>query len=459
MGKINYLIENGINPNEILLVTFTNETCKSLKKKIDHNIDIYTFHKLGLKILQENNLNYKIALDELLKNIIHRFFYVDILNNKRMMKSVIKIIDNKSLKKYEVILNDKSIKILILKIEKFIHLFKSRGFTLKDFIVINKKMKINIFKYYKNHLFLLIALNIYIIYERYLEENNEIDFDDIICKATNIIDNGYLTNYKYIIVDEYQDTSYIRFLLIKKIVDKLNASLLVVGDDFQSIYRFTGCDLNIFLKFDKYFHDAKIKQITTSYRTPDELIKVAGKFVMKNRKQLKKKLKAQKHLKNCIKVILFKDRSTILEKIINEIFGKYQSSILILGRNNKDIEKYINNETFKIEDDKVIYLKNNNIKIRYLTVHKSKGLEDDNIIIINVDDSIVGFPSKLKDDDVFKYVLPKTDTYKYSEERRLFYVALTRSKNNVYILSQRNRESEFIREIKRYKNVNILKIN
>jgi DNA helicase-4 len=456
MGKINYLIDKGVNPHEILLVSFTSETCHDLKNKIQYDIDIYTFHKLGLKILSDNDKKYTIANDEVLKNIIHHFFYVDVLNNNKLKNIIIKLL--KKNKNYENILNSKELYILMLKIEKFIHLFKSRGFSLYDFVRINKRIKLNIFNYFNNHYFLTIVLNIYMIYQKYLQDNNEIDFDDIIIQATDVIkNNGILKKYKYIMVDEYQDTSYIRFQLIRKIVLKTNSSLLAVGDDFQSIYRFTGCDINIFINFNKYFPDAIIKKITTSYRTSDELIKVAGNFVMQNRKQLKKSLKSNKHLNSCVKVILFKDYSTILEKIINEIYEKYFTSILILGRYNKDIKKYICDKIFKLEGDKVTYLKNNNIRIRYLTVHKSKGLEDDNVILINVIDDVMGFPSKLKSDNIFKYVFPKIDKYKYSEERRLFYVALTRSKNNVYILSKIGNESVFIKELIKYKNVKIMK--
>jgi len=454
IGKINYLIDNGIKPDEILLVSFTSETCKSLRRKISHNIDIYTFHKLGLKILSDNNKKYNIANDEVLKNIIHHFFYVDVLDNKVLKRMIVKLTKKNN---YDLLLNSKDLYILMLKIEKFIHLFKSRGYDLYNFVIINKKLKYHLFSYFQNHYFLTIVLNIYMLYEKYLHENNEIDFDDIIIKATKVIKKGNVKNYKYIMVDEYQDTSYIRFLLIKELVLKTDSSLLAVGDDFQSIYRFTGCDINIFINFNRYFPNADIKKITTTYRTSNELIKIAGNFVMKNKKQLRKCLKSNKSLNNCIKVILFKNNLNILEKIINEIYEKHFTSILILGRNNKDLLKYINSKKFKINGDKVIYLKNNNIKIRYLTIHKSKGLEDDNVIIINMEDDILGFPSKLKNDSVFKYVFPKSDNYKYSEERRLFYVALTRSKNYVYILSKIGRESVFLREIKKYKNVKIMK--
>ena len=102
---------------------------------------------------------------------------------------------------------------------------------------------------------------------------------------------------------------------------------------------------------------------------------------------------------------------------------------------------------FKLEHDKLIYLKNTNIKMRYMTVHKSKGLENDNVILINLEDKTLGFPNKIQDDKLLRFVKKDYEKYPYSEERRLFYVALTRTKNNVYLLTKHNNESLFVKEI------------
>ena len=85
--------------------------------------------------------------------------------------------------------------------------------------------------------------------------------------------------------------------------------------------------------------------------------------------------------------------------------------------------------------------------IRYLTVHRSKGLEEETVIILNLEDNDWGFPNKIKDEKILKYILPKKEKYKYAEERRLFYVALTRTKNEVYLLVNKNNKSNFIKEI------------
>jgi DNA helicase-4 len=279
-----------------------------------------------------------------------------------------------------------------------------------------------------------------------------IDFDDMINKCSEIInDNCILPNWKYIIIDEYQDTSITKLNLIKKIINKTNANFLAVGDDFQSIYRFTGCDLNLFLNFNKYFECSKTFKIINTYRNPQELINIAGSFIMKNKKQQKKELLSQKHITDPIIIYETNNYISALKHIINLI---KDNNIMILGRNNKDINNYIDNEYKQIDNHTYIY---NNITFKYLTIHRSKGLEEDNIIIINTEDNITSIPTKIKNDKLLNYVNNEKDYYPYEEERRLFYVALTRTKNRVYIITPENNKSIFVNEL--LKNKNIKKIN
>ena len=290
-------------------------------------------------------------------------------------------------------------------------------------------------------------------YQEYLEQNQEIDFDDMITKATSIVEQkGIKHRYQYVIIDEYQDTSKVRFLLIKSILEKTGAKLMVVGDDFQSIYRFTGCDLSLFVDFVSYFDNAKIMKIQTTYRNSQELISVAGKFVMQNKKQIKKKLISNKHLNKSIKLVYYQNIKESFVRLVNKIYNETKKSILVLGRNNSDIDVVLGKE-FKLEDESLIYLKNPEINIKYLTVHRSKGLEADVVIIINMKNNLLGFPNKIKDDRILRFVSINSEKQMYSEERRLFYVALTRTKSYVYLMTQKGNQSIFIDELlQNYKN-------
>ena len=446
IGKIVYLVKIcNINPKDILCISFTNDATINLKNNIKKNynfdIDIYTFHKLSLSILKSHNIKYTIAKEDLLLDIIEIFFNEIIPNNKIYQKAL-KYILGKTPTEKEV-LNLKRL------ITTFINLYKSNNYPITYYLSILKKIKysLNIKEYIKNKYLILLIFNIYIMYQEELNKEESLDFNDMINKTIDIISNkGLIKKWKYIIVDEYQDTSITKFNLIKNIIDICNAKFLAVGDDFQSIYRFTGCNLHIFLNFTKYFNYSKIMPIINTYRNPQELINIAGKFVMKNKYQQKKNLVSSKHLSNPVIIYYSNNKVSILKEILKLIES---NNIMVLGRNNKDILKYIDN-TYKQDNDIYTY---QNKSFRYLTIHKSKGLESEYVILINVEDNLLGLPTKIKDEKILKYVNNTKDYYPYEEERRLFYVALTRTKNKTYIISPYKNESIFIKEIKKYKGV------
>lgn len=278
-------------------------------------------------------------------------------------------------------------------------------------------------------------------------------------KAKKYVDkNGMYKNYKYIIIDEFQDTSLVRFDLINSIKKCCNSKIMAVGDDFQSIYRFSGCDLDIFLNFSKYFGFTKILKIRTTYRNSKELIDIAGKFVMKNPMQIKKKLNSSKNIEKPIKILFYSDIKKDIIKLIERVYkNNNNKDILILGRNNFDINEIISDKLLKSDGDNLIYTLNRDVKIKYMTVHKSKGLESSNVIIINVIDDKFGFPNKMTNDQIISLVINDKKLFSYDEERRLFYVALTRTKNSVYIFTKKNKESIFIKEIINY-NTNSIEV-
>lgn len=425
VGKIRYLIERkNIKEEQILCISFTRDASsnleKNIKKNYNYDIKVYTFHKLALEILKDRKLY--IARSDTLNYIVDEYFYM--ISNDNSAKLKVKILLNKVDTPYKNILNSNDLTALKKLIVTFINLFKTNNYKLEYFL----KIKGN-----KN--LISIIIDIYCLYEEELKSTNSIDFNDMITLATSYVRNNTIKKYKYIIVDEYQDTSYVRYLLLKEIINKTGAKIVCVGDDYQSIYRFNGCNLNMFLDFKKYFGYSKILKINNTYRNSQELIDVAGSFIMKNKRQLYKKLKSSKKLARPIK-IMYGDN---LKKLLDIIVKKY-SNILILGRNNSDITKY-----FKLNENG--YFTYKDIKIRYLTIHASKGLEEDCVVIINMNDDILGIPNKIKDDKILKFVNNNKDIYPYEEERRLFYVALTRTKNEVYLLVDKRKPSIFIKEI------------
>jgi len=272
-------------------------------------------------------------------------------------------------------------------------------------------------------------------------------------------------DYKYIIIDEYQDVSIQRFNLTKRISKLFSSKIIAVGDDYQSIFGFSGSRIDLMTDFKSYLEDTKQIPITNVYRNSQELIDIATNFINKNNTQIKKKLFSIKKLDNPVEIYIYDDseyletnnnKSVLVDEIIDKIYIKdNKSKILILQRYNNDIDTILNNNLFvRKNSESIINKKHNDIKIDYLTIHKSKGLEYDNCILINAIDDKYGFPSKIEDENVIKILKPKlNENIEYPEERRLFYVALTRTKNKLYIVCPKSKVSKFIKEIGIYKNV------
>ena len=275
-----------------------------------------------------------------------------------------------------------------------------------------------------------------------VEEGRRI-YDNIL-KAIQFLKTGKrILPYQYVIIDEYQDSSLLRCKLIQVLLQKTNAKIMAVGDDFQSIYRFSGCNLEIFLNFEKYFSHPDILFITNTYRNSQELIDIAGKFIMKNKNQIKKSLYSNKHLEKPIKIIYYEKEQEVLENVLIYLEKKNKKKVLILGRNRKDIYPFL---TPNIQWKENCYYYHD-ISFLYMTVHQSKGLEEEYVILISLENSMTGFPNKLENDSIFRFLDEKKESYAYEEERRLFYVALTRTKNENYLLVPKKKESIFVKEL------------
>lgn len=306
------------------------------------------------------------------------------------------------------------------------------------------------------------------IYDIYYEYNNSdsIDHNREISNALELIQSKkYNKSYDYVLIDEYQDINYIRCRLIQELQKNSGCNIFVVGDDWQSIYGFNGSDVNLFIDFDDFFPNSETIKLKENRRNSKIINSVTKDFILKNPNQLQKELK---HIKketnydiNPIKIVFFnedkykKRKSKILklDAIIRDILknnSKKDLKILLLGRMNNDINPFVGNALFKmIKNDKtkkILYSRNTSLDITFMTIHQSKGLEFDEVIVINFENKFTGFPSQIEDDPLLSFV-KKSEKYPFAEERRLLYVALTRTLNNVYLLSPEFDRSIFIDEL------------
>lgn len=510
IGKVKYLItKNNVEAKDILILSFTNASSKEMKERIEKEvkteIQVNTFHKLGYDIVKSTlNENLKVYTDKqenLILYILNQLFndveyYTNFVNyflKENKLKYYLYALglsfqydecnSEYYLFTYNVFISEKNRKGNIYfegDLNKLVETFKLMGIKCKlksvnylwsmlnieenfTFKVVNylitvisliKSNNYSLSEFEKiidNDSIYKIISPVYLEYNKYLEENNLIDYSDMINKATSLIkENKYIHNFKYVIVDEFQDTSMCRYNLLMSMRNQKDYNLFCVGDDYQSIYRFSGSDVSLITNFSKYFGEVYVSKIVNTYRFSDKMAKLSSEFVMKNKSQIRKVVKGYPSTNEPIEIIY---NINELEKILKSLPN--YSSVFLLGRYNNDKDILKSNENFLYnygEIIKVIYSKRIDLEIKYLTIHKSKGLQADYVFIINNKDKGSGFPSKMVDDIVIEKLLGISESYPFSEERRLLYVALTRSKVKTYLLVEKANASVFIKElIKDYK--------
>lgn len=313
------------------------------------------------------------------------------------------------------------------------------------------------FKSEKEKMFSSFINEVILYYQSELQKRNTLDFEDIIVYAYQKFHKKMSCLPEYIIVDEYQDISKNRFLFLKKLCKVSRAKLIVVGDDWQSIYNFSGSDLDLFISFQSFFKYSKIVQITNTYRNSQELIDISGRFIMKNSQQIQKKLHSSKHLSSPIYLSKYrnnKEKRQKLKEILKSIYqNNPQDRVLLLSRFHFDFNFLECDSEFCYKNETLIYRLYPDLSITCLTIHASKGLGFDQVILVNNSKGVYGFPSLKPVDPYLNLICSSTEEELLMEERRLFYVALTRTKNHVYLLVPHAEVSSFVDEIKKEKNV------
>lgn len=468
LAKAAYLIEKkNVAPDDILFLSFSKSCVEELIERLNYDVPTSTIHAFGLSLIDEyrekevfDGWGFKKIFDEYLETASDKQisdikdYCLDNLKSEDMIKYIELDTD---IEKFNHLISKSRIS---SRIRSFIDLFKGKGYGASDFKKIKAKCKHefetrdgNYYtdeNYLRNMSFIQLVEPVYRFYESYLHRNHLIDFNDMINKAIELIENeGISNNFKYIFVDEYQDMSYKNFQFIKTLKESCNAHLVVVGDDWQSIYGFRDSDISLFNDFCDYFPNANRVFIEKTYRNPQELIDIAGNFIMKNDSQFKKSLKSDKSIENPVKIVYDDDPDSIYNLINN--LSKDSERVFILGRHNGDIDEFVF-DTGLVKKSKKEYKQITNDygtinNVEYRTVHKAKGLEADYVVLINVFDRQIGFPNKLYPPYFMNLMHDWDYDKKLEEERRLFYVAITRAKKGVYIFTKDYKQSEYLDEL------------
>ena len=291
-------------------------------------------------------------------------------------------------------------------------------------------------------------------YQQELKERGEMDFTDVIVKATKYCNEGkWSQKYEYILIDEFQDISVDRYRFLLSLRTELpKTKLYCVGDDWQSIYRFTGSDLSLFSEFSKYFGYTEECKIETTYRFGNPLIKKSSEFVQQNPLQKKKNVQPRAINPPETKISFVGYNSNAeLQSLIERMITRVPSdkTAYIISRYSYDINA-LASPHIKMEYDSNgdnVMLTIAGRKVKFLTIHGSKGLEADYVFVLNCNSGLYGFPSLVSDDPVLDYVLSNPEHYEYAEERRVYYVGITRAKVHTVVMYNNETPSPFVTEM------------
>ncbi len=284
-------------------------------------------------------------------------------------------------------------------------------------------------------------------YSKHLLEREELDFADLISDATKALETGSAKlSFKRVIVDEYQDISRGRFRFLEAILrSQQDVRLLAVGDDWQSIYGFTGSDVKKTTDFQQIFDGAINVALDRTFRFNNEIQNLSAKFIARNPAQLQKVISASQSLVTDPIVVIDRTESKGLESLDRALleiekrrFPQARWSVFILGR-----YKFIEPKNIS-----VIASKYPKLEVEFRTIHSSKGLEADAVVVMDVVGGRYGFPSKIESDPIMGLVIPGEGDYEDAEERRVFYVAMTRAKHCLVVVGDSANPSPFWREIR-----------
>jgi len=444
---------------------FSQDEIDRYKKAVNDKVRLHKQHDTTLIYTFSEYNDKKPLLTHLKEQLEKNGFVLKPRSNKEIMEMLVAGEENRYIRK------------LINLVCRFISNFKVNGYHADEFNRMYHSTQ-NV----RSRLFLEICQDCYLEYERWLKENKAVDFEDMINESARILkevkEMKKKLDFKYIIVDEYQDISRQRFDLTKALSEVTDAKIIAVGDDWQSIYAFSGSDITLFTRFAEKMGYAKMLKIVKTYRNSQDVIDIAGGFIQRNTEQIQKKLISPKRIEDPVIIYTYdstakgrdanrrsgdnyamaKSVETAIEKILEykKKENKKVGPILLLGRFGFDGDKLERTGLFEYinRGDKVKCVKYPKLDITFMTAHSSKGLGYDDVIVVNGKNELYGFPSKIEDDPVLSFVIKGDRSVDYAEERRLFYVAITRTKNRVFFVAPEKNPSEFLLELKHdYKNV------
>ena len=281
-------------------------------------------------------------------------------------------------------------------------------------------------------------------YEQLLRDERAVDFTDLIKRATGLIEDGaWQSPFRYVLVDEFQDISADRMALLRSLKGP-GVAYFLVGDDWQSIYRFAGSDVQLMMSCSDYLGHVAQCHLTQTFRFGERVQTPSTGFIQVNPEQSRRVLKpAKATMDRGVVVVRSRTQEAGLARSLMDIAehaGDSEGTVLVLGRFNKSQAVMPAGSG------------TDSLGLEFSTVHRAKGREADYVVVLDLRDGYDGFPSKITDDPVLQMVLPPVSgqPYPFSEERRLFYVAVTRSRRGTYLVTDFRYPSGFVDELQKF---------
>lgn len=329
----------------------------------------------------------------------------------------------------------------------FLTQFKESDHTLDD---LHRRAKLDIDA---PRLSLLLALFAPILdaYQFELAESRQIDFADMIRKASDYVESGaFLSPYTHVLVDEFQDISRARARLLQAFIrQRPEAVLFAVGDDWQSIYRFTGSDIAYTRDFRENFGATATTPLEKTFRFNDKIGEASSRFVLQNPAQIRKSIKSSvvvdQPAVSMIRTLRDEDGLGMALAAItsrSSCSSTKDTRVLVLGRYNFTVAEWWT----PAAKGRLKWLYPS-LTVDFMTVHSAKGKEADYVVILGLGRGKHGFPSEKPTDTIVDWLLPEKEQFPLAEERRLFYVALTRARHRVYLVYNPMEASSFVREL------------
>lgn len=300
--------------------------------------------------------------------------------------------------------------------------------------------------------FYRLALPLVAKYKAYCVNKSFLDFNDLISTSIDLFKNHkdivhkYRSRYKYVLVDEFQDVNNLQVDLIKLLLTK-ETQLFCVGDDWQSIYGFRGSNVSYIIDFGKYFAPSKVIKLNLNYRSTQNIVGASNEVIRHNKFKVDKKIKASKQSEHKIVVYSSNEEEESLQFCVQKVKalleeGVSSEDILFLYRRSKMFNPYFHR--FRAEG----------IRVQSKTIHAAKGLEASVVFVIGMTEGSGGFPDIWLEDRIFQVIKKANHDLLLEEERRLFYVAITRAKDKLFLITERGNESSFLKEIPEIYTVN-----